>query len=812
MAKYTGHTITSDSALGSAVIQRSLRFNNNDGTYLERTPSGAGNRKKWTFSAWIKRSGLGFEQRIFGGQANASHIYFETNEYITWDLANENSGTPSANLSAQRYFRDSLAWFHLVCALDTDESTANNRMRMYINGSEVSDYRSRTNPSSGYSTNAVNAASVHTIGRRLSSQGSDGMRLHGYVAEVNFIDGYQYDASYFGYTESQTGLWRPKRYEGTYGTNGFHLDFSDNSSVTTLGIDKSPNGNDFTPNNFSVSSGLGNDSFEDTPTNNSPTLNPLHAFLNGSSSTAENGNLQWDGQSNNQAGCPATMAFPKTGKWYWEVKLLSDNSNFSFGITPATYSNTTNPVNPTGAIGYAAYGSKAVSGVETPNWAATFSSSDNIGAALDMDNKKITFYKNNSAVGSIDLVSGYENIEYLAWIKGDTATRLIQGAINFGGNGFVYTPPSGFKALNSKNLLPNVPSIIRPQRHFETLTYTGDDSSDRTITGLEFKPDFVWIKNRDQGDWHILTDSVRGANTHMYSNTTDGDDTDNANGHVNYYTNDGFNVTAGAQGNVNENSENYVAWCWKAGGTAVSNTDGTITTQVSANTEAGFSAITYTGTGADGTIGHGLGKTPSWVITKKRSGAQDWLVKHSSAGSGKVGYLNMTDPFDTTGSGGGIISDFSSSSTYTVTRNNSGSDNYGNVNASGETYIAYCWSEIPGFSKFGSYTGNGSSDGTYVHLGFRPAWLMVKKSSGSDSWLIMDNKRDIDNVVGNTLAANSNGAENADTGGIPTDFLSNGFKCRGSGGDFNANGQTYVYMAFAEEPGTTPFDTFPNAR
>ena len=238
---FLSHVITDDSALGGAVVERSLRFNNDDGTYLERTPSGAGNRKKWTFSAWIKRSGLGFEQRIFGGQANASHIYFETNEYVTWDLANENSSTPSANLSAQRYFRDPTAWFHLVCALDTDESTANNRMRMYINGSEVSDYRSRTNPSSGYSTNAVNAASVHTIGRRLSSQGSDGMRLHGYVAEVNFIDGYQYDASYFGYTESQTGIWRPKRYEGTYGTNGFHLDFSDNSSVTTLGIDKSPN-------------------------------------------------------------------------------------------------------------------------------------------------------------------------------------------------------------------------------------------------------------------------------------------------------------------------------------------------------------------------------------------------------------------------------------------------------------------------------------------------------------------------------------------------------------------------------------------
>jgi hypothetical protein len=450
-------------------VERSLRFVDDDTYYLSRTPSSAGDRKKWTFSAWIKRGDLGGnagEQRIFGGNANASHIYFPSNDEITWDLANEGSGSSSGNLNTTQVFRDPSAWFHLVCALDTDESTADNRMRMYVNGTEVTSFGSRSNPSSGYATNAMNNNTLHTLGYRTSGQGSAGMEFDGYMAEINFIDGQQYDASYFGKTDAITGQWNPKKYAGSYGTNGFYINFSDNSdtSATTLGKDSSGNGNNWTPNNFSVASGLGNDSFEDTPTNNFPTLNPNHAFLNGSSSYASEANLQWNSVNNNQAGCPATMAFPTTGKWYWEVKLLSSNSNFSFGITPATYSNVINPSSPTGSIGYAAYGSKIVSGTETASWAASFSNSDNIGAALDMDNNEIKFYKNNSLVGTISLVSGYENVEYLAWIKGDTASTTIRSAINFGGNGFVYTPPTGFKALSSANL-PD-PTILLPNKHF----------------------------------------------------------------------------------------------------------------------------------------------------------------------------------------------------------------------------------------------------------------------------------------------------------------------------------------------------------
>ena len=289
------------SAASAYEVERSLRFNDDDSAYLTRTPSSAGNRKKWTFSAWIKRSNLGGsagEQRIFGGNANASHIFISTDDKFRWDLSNEQSGSASATLSTNPVFRDPSAWYHLVCALDTDNSTANNRMKMYVNGTEVTSFVSRTNPSSGYATNAINNNTLHTLGYRTSGQGSAGMEFDGYMTEVNFVDGQQYDPSYFGTTDAITGQWNPKKYTGSYGTNGFYLNFLDNSgtTATTLGKDSSGNGNNFTPNNFSVAAGAGNDSVFDSPTNNFCTFNPLK--VNASYPlTFTNGNLQHNGVS-----------------------------------------------------------------------------------------------------------------------------------------------------------------------------------------------------------------------------------------------------------------------------------------------------------------------------------------------------------------------------------------------------------------------------------------------------------------------------------------------------------------------------------
>ena len=372
---------------------------------------------------------------------------------------------------------------------------------------------------------------------------------------------------------------------------------------------------------------------------------------------------------------------------------------------------------------------------------------------------------------------------------------------------FYYPVPSGYKALCSLNLPPSSSSVIRPQKHFKCITYTGDGSSDRNITGLEFKPDFVWIKNRQQPDWHMLQDSIRGANKVLYANTSDGEDTDNTNGHVNYFNKDGFNVTAGASGNVNQNTETYVAWCWKAGGAAVSNTDGDQTTQVSVNEKAGFSIVTYTGTGSNTNIGHGLGATPNIVITKSRSTTGSWAildtVGNSSAEYGL--FLNDNGGYSSY-QGGTYWNDTLPTSTVFRVSSNAA------TNASGVTYVAYCWTSIPGFSKFGKYTGNGSNDGTFIHTGFRPAWVTVKNTSASNNWQTWDSARETNNVMQRILEFND--ASTADDASQYTaiDFCSNGFKHRTNFQRSNTDGATYLYMAFAEQPSTTPFDTFPNAR
>ena len=396
-------------------IDRSLRFNDDDTAYLSRNFGTGGNRKKWTFSAWIKRGNLGGtagEMRIFGGSTNASHIFFASNDELTWDIAAPGSSA-SANLNTTQVFRDVSAWFHLVCALDTDNSTADNRMRIYINGTEVTSFGTRTNPSSGYASNAINAdafadgdRSLHTIGYRTSVQGSAGMEFDGYMAEINFIDGQQYDPSYFGETNPITGQWNPKKYVGGYGTTGFYLNFSDNSgtSATTLGKDLSGNGNNFTPNNFSVASGIGNDSVEDTPTNNFCTYNPLNKSNN---VTLSEGNLKFT-QSSQDRAVTGTMAMT-SGKWYYEfLKVSGDNPEVGILPTdspnPATngqivrFSNTnsaditgfkiaflTHNGNQRNGIDWGDSGSVSLTGGSAQTGAGY------IGIAIDMDNKKIWY-------------------------------------------------------------------------------------------------------------------------------------------------------------------------------------------------------------------------------------------------------------------------------------------------------------------------------------------------------------------------------------------------------------------------------------
>lgn len=331
-----------------------------------------------------------------------------------------------------------------------------------------------------------------------------------------------------------------------------------------------------------------------------------------------------------------------------------------------------------------------------------------------------------------------------------------------------------------------MPTIVNGSKHMQAVTYTGTGAT-QTISGLNFQPDLIWIKSRSAATDHKLTDSVRGVTKSLESNTTDAEATD-TNG-VTAITSTGF--TLGSDSVYNNSGATYVAWCWKAGeGTTSSNTAGTITSTVSANASAGFSVVTYTGTGANATVGHGLGVAPSFAIVKSRSnGSWNWGVWHKDL-TGSTPLLTFTTSAVTT-----IYNAFRPAS------NTSSVLAIGDevtTNQSSGTYVAYCWAEIAGFSKFGSYTGNGSADGTFVYTGFRPKWIIVKRSDSSGtSWLIIDTSLNPSNNAANYLIADNATAQNTDNG---FDILSNGFKLRNSGSTENASGGTYIYAAFAENP------------
>ena len=336
-------------------------------------------------------------------------------------------------------------------------------------------------------------------------------------------------------------------------------------------------------------------------------------------------------------------------------------------------------------------------------------------------------------------------------------------------------------------------TIDKPTDYFNTKLYTGNGGT-QSITGVGFQPDLVWMKSRSvAGAHHLVNDVVRGADKGIFTNLTNAEITRG----VSSFDSDGFSFDDNAGGDGNASGSSQVAWNWLGANGTASNSNGSITSTVSANTTAGFSIVSYTGNGTSGaTIGHGLGVKPSCMIIKRTSAAANWAIYHNRLNSGtnpEVKYLE----FNTNGEldDAGIFNDTApTSSVFTV-------GNSDKSNISGSTYIAYCFAEKQGYSKFGSYVGNGNADGSFIYTGFKPAFVMVKKSSASGSdWNLHDNKRPGFNVNNSYLAPNENAAEVTGNTYQIFDLLSNGFKCRGAGTGTNASGETMIYMAFAESP------------
>jgi hypothetical protein len=334
--------------------------------------------------------------------------------------------------------------------------------------------------------------------------------------------------------------------------------------------------------------------------------------------------------------------------------------------------------------------------------------------------------------------------------------------------------------------------IDKPTDYFNTLLYTGDGTSSRALTGLGFQPDMVWTKRRSTSDNHHLFDSVRVVSSvpqRLFPNLNNAEDGNF--GSLDSFDSDGF--TVGSNVATNSSGETFVAWNWLASNTTASNTDGSITSTVSANTTSGFSIVSYTGTGANATVGHGLGVKPDLIIAKNRTDAVDWYVYHSSLGATKNLRLNQTFAELTESA----VWDNTEPTTSVISVNNANG-----TNGSSDNLIFYCMTSKKGFSKFGSYTGNGSTDGTFVYTGFSPSFVIRKRTDSADSWQMHDNKRDTFNVTYHRLLADDSGSEYTSTSN-QLDFLSNGFKCRASNGGANGSGGTYIYMCFAENPFVT---------
>ena len=772
-------------------IERSLRFNSADSAYLNRTPASAGNRKTWTWSGWVKKATNGITACMFGaGGSDGAVIRFETNDTIR---CYDYSGSFAFNLQTTQVFRDPSAWYHVVLNYDSTQSTSSDRVKLYVNGSQITAFSSSTYPSLNQDAYFFNNNVLHRIGAVTFVNSN---YLDGYLTEVYFIDGSAKTPSDFGENDTDTGVWKPKAYSGTYGTNGFYLKFADNSGTTstTLGKDSSGNGNNWTPNNFSVTAGAGNDSLVDTPTpygsdtgaggevrGNYCTWNAV----DGLNATLTNGNLDASVAANTANVALGTISV-SSGKWYWEI-TPTGGTNYMIGVADASVSASADK-GWTKAYGWYYYldGNK-YSNNSSAAYGASYTTNDVIGVALDMDAGTLTFYKNGSSQGTAYSVFSGKTIQpsvnYGAGASAQTYTA------NFGQRPFAYTAPSGFKALCTTNLpTPAIgaTSTTRAGKYFNTVLYTGNGGN-LSVTGVGFQPDFNWVKSRSNaGTNHLLEDVIRGTKKSLISNGTNAELTRG----INSFDSDGFSFNDDGAGDGNSNGQTYVSWNWKANGAGSSNTQGTITSTVSANTTSGFSIVTYTGTGSNATVGHGLGAAPQMIIVKSRSYTDIWPVYHQSIGNTQFLRLQGTN-------GAGTFNVWQNtnptSSVFYISTDTT-------VNTNTATYVAYCFAPVAGYSAFGAYNGNGSSDGPFIYMGFRPAFMLVKQSSATgEDWWIYDNKRDTYNIVDNILAPNLSGAE-ISGGTYPVDFLSNGFKIRGLNALLNTNGATYVYAAFAEHP------------
>jgi len=790
---------------GGYAISQSIRFDAARSCYMHRIPSVAGNRKTWTWGGWVKRGNLGVIQSIFaaGTTTDFFRIWFDGGGHINvYDVTSSAAVWQHATKAS---YRDSAAFYHICVAYDTGQTTAADRVTISVNGEQITAADlvkyGASDPTlnyDGYTNNTI----AHNVGMTSGSASP----LDAYLAEVHFVDGAALTAASFGKFDAN-GIWVPIAYAGTYGTNGFYITGANSAA---LGTDYSGNSNTYTTSGLTTA-----DQMLDSPTDdalngvgNYAVLNAVQEVWN-AAVTLSDGNLHVTGSAASPWNNISATLSIISGKYIFATKPSTSGDGQSNIFLCNETGRKTRPANlaTNSNCWTSAFGT--TSNMYTTNGAQTnhtmspvYGSNDLNLCAFNADSKNVWFgrYDDSTLITEwSDGAGGWTgnpatgiNPTYAVtgteWWFGVSTYTGRSGDADFGQNGLLsnVTIPTGYEFLNTANL--PAPTIADPSAYFQAKTFTGTGASNAVALGgnSTMQSDLVWIKDRDTIVEHVLVDAVRGATKELNSDATNVETTV-AQGLTSFDV-DGF--TLGTDANYNAAASANVAWNWKANGAGSPNTDGSITATVSADTTAGFSIGTYTGTGSNATVGHGLMLAPELLIVKERTNdVGQWFVNHPDLTANT--YFLTLDAVTQQQTDATLWN--STSPTVSVFSIGTHDD----INGSTDTYVFYAWHSVEGYSKIGSYTGNSNTDGPFVHCGFRPAFVMIKRTDVASEWNIIDATRDLQNEATLHLEPDTPIAETALAGG-GLDFTSNGFKLRTTNG--NVNTGTLIYAAFAEHP------------
>ena len=794
-------------------IDQSLIFNDNDNPYLEKTLGTPTNNKKFTISMWIKRANLGGSQMIISaGTSGASYIQFQSDDTI------KIRGNNALEMETARTFKDTGSWYHIVFVFDSANGTDTLRARLYVNGTEITDFNpspTRPNINEGI---ALNSAVVHHIGNYSVNENFD---FDGYLAEMYLVDGQALTPSSFA--ETKNDIWIPKETSistSDFGDNGFHLTFSDTSNI---GADSSGNGNNFVDG--STIAFTADSVTSDSPTDNFCVMNPIGHSDGATPGTLSDGNLVVD-TGTAKTITYGTFAIPTSGKYYFEITAGTTNST-ELGLAVRRDGSTFR------RFAYRSNGDSVTNTtVSSSAPFASFTSGNIIGVAVDSDTPDVEFFKNGTSQGSINIDFSLDSGDLFPFVTDTNSSASSIVTFNFGTKAFNGTDgsgtvPSGFTKKLSTADLPNPaidPNVDEtPDQYMDPILYTPNNGT-LSVTGLEFQPDWVWIKDVTTNISHAWFDVLRGTatagstNTAIGSNRTDAEG--NGNGVLSSFNSDGFTVDGGSSGsqprslvNKGTTANDYVAWTWKAGGAPTADNSagvgatptagsvkidganlgsalaGTLAaTRISANTESGFSIVKWTATGSVVTVAHGLSQKPEMIIYKSIDVSVNWIIGHAGNPNGFSDRLQFTN--------GDVSSNSDAFNSTEPTNQVMTIGSFSNTN--NKDHIAYVFHSVDGFSKFSHYVGNGATDGTFVFTGFRPAFVMIKSNDSSTDWSIFDNARSPDNIANEVLEANESLEQSTNSSG--PNLLSNGFKVKGNVGNWNHDGERYIYMAFADQP------------